>query len=465
MESVFICLIIGIFGLGIFHLFLDFCDSREDLESYIDFYVLMAFIAMMIVWFIVGSVVLVKADTVYDGSEFDWVYKQGDADSLGFSGGLFVDNKRLLKGARSNIRIDLGSKGSMVIFKNDVASYDGNIVSYYYVAYSGSKIYVLNPRDRRAGKPYLFVKRYNDFLPVEHRGFKGFNDVTESRDLVDDNRVYTNPFFSKYGMTVTGSGGNARFRVGKNGDGSWKTATAEGPMPRPSSWNFGNGDILWGNGIDIKDSFWYVPSRVEDTYNVGYVEKVGDELREMTPDDVSSSSDFSDELARIRASSGAFGSTKEEYEKGKEERKKIAQKKKEEEEKMGFWGKLFKPIGEFFKKFWEIFIYDDKAVKQSFKTALSYMDKKLSASNPVSKGGRGIGSGAERAGNFLFDHLYIADEGYTELGQKGLNYGTTLNTFYVNKSAWRQMVKLFLEAMYTMAFFLYIWKKKEKIAK
>lgn len=465
MESIFISLVIGIFGLGILHLFLDFYDSDEELETYIDFYILMAFVAMMIVWFIVGSVVSVKADTVYDGSEFDWVYKQGDADSLGFSGGLFVDSKRLLKGARNNIRIDLGSKGSMVIFKNDVASYDGNIVPYYYVAYSGSKIYVLNPRDRKPGKSYLFVKRYNDFLPVKHRGFKGFNDVTESRELLDDNQVYTNPFFSKYGMTETDSYGNARFRVGKNGDGSWKTATAEGPMPRPSSWNFGNSDILWGNGIDIKNSFWYVPSRVEDTYNVGYVEKVGDELREMTPDDVSSSSDFSDELARIRASSGVFGSTKEEYEKGKEERKKIAQKKKDEEEKMGFWGKLFKPIGEFFKKFWEIFIYDDKAVKQSFKTALSYMDKKLSASNPVSKGGQGIGSGAERAGNFLFDRLYIADEGYTELGQKGLNYGTTLNTFYVNKSAWRPMLKLFLEAMYTMAFFLYIWKKKEKIAK
>lgn len=465
MESIFILLVIGIFGLGILHLFLDFYDSGDELENYIDFYILMTFVGMMIVWFIVGSVVSVKADTVYDGSEFDWVHKQGDADSLGFSGGLFVDNKRLLKGARNNVRIDLGSKGSMVIFKNDVASYDGNIVPYYYVAYSGSKIYVLNPRDRRAGKPYLFVKRYNDFLPIRHQSFKGFNDVTESRDLLDDNRVYTNPFFSKYGMTETGSEGNARFRVGKYSDGSWKTATAEGPMPRPSSWNFGAGDILWGNDVDVKNSFWHVPSRVEDTYNVGYVEKVGDELREMTPDDVSSSSDFLDELARIRASSGAFGSTKEEYEKGKEERKKIAQKKKEEEEKMGFWGKLFKPIGEFFKKFWEIFIYDDKAVKQSFKTALSYMDKKLSASNPVSKGGHGIGSGAERAGNFLFDHLYVADEGYTELGQKGLNYGTTLNTFYVNKSAWRQMVKLFLEAMYTMAFFLYIWKKKEKIAK
>lgn len=103
----------------------------------------------------------------------------------------------------------------MVIFKNDVASYDGNVVPYYYVAYSGSKIYVLNPRDRKPGKPYLFVKRYNDFLSVEHRGFKGFNDVTESRDLVDDNRVYTNPFFSKYGMTETDSYGNARFRVGK----------------------------------------------------------------------------------------------------------------------------------------------------------------------------------------------------------------------------------------------------------
>lgn len=159
MESIFISLVIGIFGLGIFHLFLDFYDSGEELENHIDFYILMAFVAMMILWFIVGSVVSVKADTVYDGSEFDWVYKQGDADSLGFSGGLFVDNKRLLKGARSNVRIDLGSKGSMVIFKNDVASYDGNIVPYYYVAYSGSKIYVLNPRDRRAGKPYLFVKK------------------------------------------------------------------------------------------------------------------------------------------------------------------------------------------------------------------------------------------------------------------------------------------------------------------
>lgn len=97
MESIFVSLVVGIFVLGLFHLILDFYDDSGELEQNISFYTLMGFVTLVICLFLFGSVLSVKADTVYDGSEFDWVYKQGDADSLGFSGGLFVDNKRLLK--------------------------------------------------------------------------------------------------------------------------------------------------------------------------------------------------------------------------------------------------------------------------------------------------------------------------------------------------------------------------------
>ena len=402
------------------------------------------------------------ADEKYTWSKYDLKKILGDLDNIGRGGGLFAGDRRIVKGAPNDVKLQFDEDASFLVIRNDTHSLHEPTGLSYAIA-SNSKIYILRPDDRKGAKPFLYVKRGADFREVSYNEFKPISSESESRVYSDD-RVHTWPISSKYGLASTVNG-EGKFITGTAGNGSFQYSSVRGPMPRSSWWNFGDSTIMWGNfedGWSISNRY-YVPTTIDAAINVGYVKKDSKgNLVEMSESDMIAADDVYKERNAIMETGIYYSATKEETEKYYQDLKKNADKKKEKDEQHGFWYNLFKPLWDFLKKFWEIFVYNDKEIKRTIELFKATFMSRFSKNGVVTY--HGSSSNAyNRSGNFIFDNLFNLGDSAAGPGRVSTLYGTTLNTYYVNKSSWADLLKSICRFIYTLAFTGYIWRKKEKI--